>query len=157
MSRLFLLAIVCTVLVYVVLYLFDTTDEPRLDTVISGGLAVGFLFGAIHMLIDRTWREWHATAIAILMLLTSVGTLFGFLFYQRQYGRLESGVSQGWLDVVRATAIIGLPIFLAVIGRYRWEKWRNGHAARPSDQMTLGWQPGDPDRRVGPPDRRVSA
>ena len=148
MNRLFVVSLVSVLFVYVVLFLYDNSEEPRLDTVISGGLALGFLFGAVHMLIDRTWREWHATAVAILMLLVSVGTLFGLLFYQRQFGRLDTGTQQGWLDVVRAAAIIGMPLFLVVIGRYRWQKLRDGDAVRPSDQITKDWKPGDPDRRT---------
>ena len=157
MNRLFVAALLSVLVVYVLLFLYDNTKEPRFDTVLSGALALGFLLGAVHMIIDRKWHDWHATAVAILMLLVAVGTLFGLFFVQRQYGRLDPGAQQGWLDVVRAAAIIGLPLFLAAMGHYRWQKWTNGHARRPSDQITTDWKPGDPDRRVGPPDRRVSA
>jgi hypothetical protein len=153
MNRLFAAALLSALLIYIGLYFYDTTNERRLDTFISAGLAVGFLLGAVHMLLDRTWREWNATAVAILMMLVSVGTLFALLFYQRQYGRLSSGQSQGWLDLVRATAIIGLPLFLAAIARYRYQKIRGEPAIRPSDQVTKAWD-GVTERRSDEPGRR---
>lgn len=147
MNRMFLLALVSALLVYLALYFYDSSNDPRLYTVISAGLALGFIFGCVHMLIDRKFHDWTPTALAIVYIVTSMAALFGFLYWQREYGRMEPGVQQGWIDVVVATAIIGLPLWFLSIGRYRWEKWHGTNTVRPSDQVTPGWKDGDPDRR----------
>jgi hypothetical protein len=154
MSRLFLAALVSAVIVYIGLYFYDSSVHTWLYTAIAVALALGFIVGVAHMLFDRGVTAWTPTAVAILYVMGSMGALFALLFWQRQFGRLSPGDSQAWVDVVIATAVIGLPLWFLSIGRYRLNKWRGQYAMRPSDEVDGGIWDGTTERRVGPPDRR---
>jgi MFS family permease len=149
MNRLLLASLVSAVIVYVGLYLYDSSTDPRLYTILAGAFAAGFIVGIVHMLIDRRLTEWTPTAVAIAYIITAMAALFGLLFWNRQFGLVRPGVSQAWLDVVIACAAIGLPLWFLSIGRYRWNRWRGQDAIRPSDEFDAGaWRKGMPDRRM---------
>jgi peptidoglycan/LPS O-acetylase OafA/YrhL len=135
MNRLFMASVVGAVLVYLGLYFYDSTNDTRLYTVITGGFALGFIVGVTHMLIDRRLTIWTPTAIAIIYVMGAMAALFALIFWPRYFDPLSPGIRQGWVDLIVALGAIGLPVWFLSIARYRLDRWKGRPATRPSDEF----------------------
>lgn len=121
--------------IYMILYLVDTTEEPRLDIMILASITTWFLLIILHLFYDRRLSDWDSTAVGILFLMICCLSFFGYFWYQRSVRRLTSGEQQAWLDVVRTSAIIFLPAITIAVGTYYWHKWKGQEAIRPGDTV----------------------
>jgi peptidoglycan/LPS O-acetylase OafA/YrhL len=135
MNRLFLASVCGVVLVFIALHFYDSTDDPRLYTVITGAFALGFIVGVAHMLIDRRLTAWTPTAIAIVYVMAAMAALFALIFWPRYFDPPSSGIRQGWVDLIVAFGAVGLPVWFLSIGRYRLDRWKGRPATRPSDEF----------------------
>jgi hypothetical protein len=160
MNRTLALALLASLAVYVALFAYDSGNSHALDLSICILITVVYVGIVIHMIEDRRRWLWNAASVGIVFTTAAVAALFAFFGYQYWHGMLEPGPAQGWLDFVRTGLIVGGPIFGVAILSYRLEKAWKREPTQPGEVLAVPsaeWQPGDPDRRNGPADRRSAA
>ena len=142
----FALGVLSTAAVYLGLSQVSSASHPALYTWIAALGFIGLCAGSLHMLYDRRTHDWDPMSTAIILILVGMTTLFGYFWLTRARGT-DAGTREALLDLVAACVLVGMPLWLLVIGCYQW-RWRHGQdATRPSDQVAPGWR--GPDRRSG--------
>ena len=157
MNRTFALGVGATAIIWLALLAYDTGTSTALDQVIATFIALLYLGVCLHMLVDRGVRIWSASAVGIFLGAVGWIVLFARFEYGWAIGRLSSGESQGWLDLVRACVLVGGPMLAVSLIRFRLEKRRTGEPAVPGELLTVETPAYiGPERRSGR-DRRRSA
>lgn len=142
MNRILLRALTAAVLFWIGLQLYSPGDSQTFDRLLYVVIIVTNLAVLIHMFWDRKLHLWGTGSIAILLGAAGWATLFGW-FLSRSSRRLDPGISEGWLDVVRVLIAISGPLLIYAMIRFRLDKLNRDEPARPGELLTEGL----PDRR----------
>jgi len=135
MNRILLRSILAVSFIWLALQFYTTGDSDTFDRVLYVLLILTYVGVMIHMFWDRKLSVWGSGSVAILFGAAGWATLFGW-FLGRVLVRFTPGVSEGWLDVVRALIVVSGPMLIYAMVRFRIDK--KGDHAHPGELLTEG-------------------
>lgn len=138
MSRVLVIPVLATIVIWLVLYLFVTGESTGLNKAIAAGIVVCNLAFIAHLFADRGLLLWTVYGVGVLLSAFGWVFLFSRFEYGWQFGRLDSGVSEGWYDLVRACAVTSVILSVAAL---IWHRVRERNKPTIPDGLMAGPEP----------------
>lgn len=139
-------AMILFLIIAAVLYRYPSGNDRKLDILVSGTVVISFTVLIVHMFWDRGLTIWDAPSTGIVYAFACVLALFGYFFWTWVAGRMPPGMAEAWLDVCRATALVGGPLATGAVIVHHIRVWRSGRRhGRPGELLMTPV----PDRLIG--------
>lgn len=135
MNRILLRAMLVATLIWLALQFYSPGDSDAFDHLLYVLIILTNAGVMVHMFWDRKLSIWGSGSVAILFGAAGWATLFGW-FLCRVLFRFAPGVSEAWLDVVRALIVVSGPMLIYAMVRFRLDK--KGDHAHPGELLTEG-------------------